>query len=41
MPRPGERGTPAGKDPLMIANLQAHYGFTVMPFISAFPVEAL
>ena len=25
----------------MIANLQAHYGFTVMPFTSAVPVEAL
>ena len=25
----------------MIANLQAHYGFTVMPFASAVPVEAL
>ena len=25
----------------MIANLQAHYGFTVMPFGSAVPVPAL
>ncbi len=25
----------------MIENLQAHYGFSVMPFTSAVPVEAL